>query len=135
LPAHRRSAKEVGPEDHVRLPPVTAPTALPIVAQNSQSPTTARVSVVGELDMATAPVMRERLVRVLQAQRPAVLEIDLAGVTLLDCAGVRALVAVRTAALQVGCRMQVRHLQPIVRQVLDVTGLLGVLTAPTVQAA
>jgi anti-anti-sigma factor len=114
---------------------VTAPTALPIVAQNSQSPTTARVSVVGELDMATAPVMRERLVRVLQAQRPAVLEIDLAGVTLLDCAGVRALVAVRTAALQAGCRMQVCHLQPIVRQVLDVTGLLGVLTAPTVQAA
>jgi anti-anti-sigma factor len=117
------------------LSPVTAPTALHIVAQNSPSPTTARVRVVGEVDMVTAPMLRERLVRVLHAGRPTALEIDLAAVTLLDCAGIGALVAVRTAALQVGCRMQVRHLQPIVRQVLDVTGLLGVLTAPTVQAA
>jgi anti-anti-sigma factor len=116
-----------------RYSPVTVRPVLHIVAENSPTSTTARVMVVGEVDMATAPQLRQRLVRVLRAQRPAVLEIDLAGVTLLDCAGVGALVGAWTVATQAGCRMRVRHPQPIVRRVLEVTGILDALTDPTVQ--
>ena len=99
------------------------------------SPTTARVAVVGEVDLATTPVLRERLLRVLRDQRPDLLDVDLAGVTLLDCTGLGALVAVRNAAIQAGRQMRVSHPQPIVRRVLEVTGLLDVFTAPTIVPA
>ncbi|MGN9907610.1 STAS domain-containing protein [Phytohabitans sp. LJ34] len=53
-------------------------------------------------------------------------------VTFLDCTGLAALVAVRNAAVQAGGQMRVSHPQPIVRRVLEVTGLLAVFTAPTI---
>jgi anti-anti-sigma factor len=96
-------------------------------------PGTARVAVVGEVELATAPMLRDRLLNVLHQQAPAVLDVDLAGVTFLDCTGVSALVAVRNAALRTGRQMRVTHPQPFVRRVLDLTGLLGVLTAPVDQ--
>jgi anti-anti-sigma factor len=91
--------------------------------------------VTGEVDLATTPVLRERLLRVLRDQRPDLLDVDLAGVTFLDCAGIGALVAVRNAALHAGGQLRVSHPQPIVRWVLKVTGLLGVVTAPTIAPA
>jgi anti-anti-sigma factor len=94
------------------------------------APSTARVAVVGEVDLSTAHVLRDRLLGALRGQAPAVLDVDLAGVTFLDCTGISALVAVRNAAMDTGCQVRVTHPQPIVRRVLDVTGLLGPLTAP-----
>lgn len=85
---------------------------------------------VGEVDLATATALCDRLLSVLHDHIPAVLDVDLAGVTFLDCAGLGALVAVRNAAVQAGSQLRVTHPQPIVRRVLEVTGLLGVLTAP-----
>jgi anti-anti-sigma factor len=99
------------------------------------SPATALVTVVGEVDLATTPVLREQLLRVLRDQRPDLLDVDLAGVTFLDCTGLGVLVAVRNSAVQAGRQMRVSHPQPIVRRVLDVTGLLGVFTAPTIGPA
>jgi anti-anti-sigma factor len=89
--------------------------------------------VIGEVDLATAAALRERLLAVLHGPAPAVLDVDLAGVTFLDCTGVSALVAVRNAAVYAGRHVRVAHPQPIVRRVLDLTGLLGVLTAPVEQ--
>jgi anti-anti-sigma factor len=103
------------------------------VAMSCPSPTTASVAVVGEVDLATAPMLRERLLKVLHDRSPDQLDVDLVGVTFLDCAGIGALVDVRNAAVHAGCQMQVSHQQPIVRLVLEVTGLLGVLTAPITQ--
>ncbi|HZN73711.1 MAG TPA: STAS domain-containing protein [Micromonosporaceae bacterium] len=88
------------------------------------------MAVVGEVDLATAHLLRDRLLGVLREQAPAVLDVDLAGVTFLDCTGVSALVAVRNAATRSGCQVRVTHPRPVVRRVLDVTGLLSVLTAP-----
>jgi anti-anti-sigma factor len=82
--------------------------------------------------MATAPLLRQRLIGVLRGDHPEAVEVDLTGVTFLDCAGVGALVAARNAALRIGCRMRVCHLQPIVRRILAVTGLLNALNVPTV---
>jgi anti-anti-sigma factor len=111
------------------LSPVTALTQLHLDT-SWPAPSTARVAVVGEVDLATAHLLRDRLLGVLREQAPAVLDVDLAGVTFLDCTGISALVAVRNAAMHTGRRVRVTHPQPIVRRVLDVTGLLGVLTAP-----
>jgi anti-anti-sigma factor len=95
---------------------------------------TVRVAVVGEVDLATAHLLRDRLLGVLREQAPAVLYVDLAGVSFLDCTGIAALVAVRNAARHTGRRVRVTHLQPMVRRVLAVTGLLGPLTAPIDQS-
>jgi anti-anti-sigma factor len=86
-----------------------------------------RVAVVGEVDMCTAPILREELVRAMHEQTFAVLDIDLAGVTFLDCAGVSALVSLRDAAVQTGRQMRVGHPQPIVRLVLELTGMMRAL--------
>jgi anti-anti-sigma factor len=115
-----------------KFSPVTAVAQLQI-ATSCPSPATVRVAVVGEVDLATAPAFRERLLSVLHDYTPAVLDVDLGGVTFLDCAGIGALVGVRNAAVQAGRRIRVTHPQPFVRRVLDVTGLLAVLTAPVDQ--
>jgi anti-anti-sigma factor len=94
------------------------------------APGTTRVIVSGEIDLSTAGALRDRLLQVLREQAPAVLDVDLARVTFLDCAGVGALVAVRNAAVHAGIQMRVTHLQRIARRVLDLVGLLDVLTAP-----
>jgi anti-anti-sigma factor len=110
--------------------PVTASTQLHIDTSHP-SPATTRVAVAGEVDLATASVLRDRLLEVLSDQRPAALDVDLAEVTFLDCTGITALVDARNAAVQTGYQIRVSHPQPIVRRVLDLTGLLGVLTAPS----
>jgi len=79
---------------------------------------------------ATGHLLRDRLLDVLREQAPAVLNVDLGGVTFLDCTGISALVAARNAAVQAGRQMRVTRPQPIVGRVLEVTGLLDVLTAP-----
>lgn len=94
------------------------------------SPVTALVAVAGEVDLATAPALRDWALGVLDEHAPAFLGVDLAEVTFLDCAGISALVEVRNAAVLAGHRMWIVHPQPIVRRVLKVTGLLGMLTAP-----
>lgn len=98
------------------------------------SPTTARVAVSGEVDLATAQVLRDRLLGVLRDQGATMLSVDLAGVTFLDCTGINALIAARTAAARTGRQMRVTQPQPIVRRVLDLTGLLDVFTAPIEQS-
>jgi anti-anti-sigma factor len=99
-----------------------------------RAPSTALVAVVGEVDLATAHLLRDRLLGVLREQTPAVIDVDLAGVTFLDCTGISALVAVRNAARHTGRQVRVTHPHPVVRRVLDMTGLLGPLTAPIDQA-
>ena len=95
------------------------------------APDTVRVAVVGEVDIATAPTLRETLLNVLDRRAPAVVDINLAGVTFLDCAGVGALVAVTNAAALTGARIRVTHARAVVRQVLSLTGLLGAIIQAT----
>jgi len=79
--------------------PVTALTQLHLNT-TWPSPSTARVAVVGEVDLATAHLLHDWLMGVLCERAPAVVDIDLAGVTFLDCTAISALVAVRNAAIQ-----------------------------------
>ncbi|MEV4622448.1 STAS domain-containing protein [Asanoa sp. NPDC049573] len=95
---------------------------------------TARAAVVGEVDLATAEDLRDRLLDVLRGHPPVALTVDLSGVTFVDCTGISALVAVRNAVVQVDCHLRVTGVRPIVRRILDLTGLLSVLTVPPDQA-
>jgi anti-anti-sigma factor len=87
-----------------------------------------RVSVAGEVDLSSSDVLRVRLFNVLSALRPRHLEIDLAGVPFMDCSGLTVLVVLGQAAARTGCQLRITNPQPIVRRVLDLTGLLDVLT-------
>jgi anti-anti-sigma factor len=112
--------------------PVTAPTQLHLDT-SWPAPSVVRVAVLGEVDLATAHLLLDRLLGVLREQTPAVLDVDLAGVTFLDCTGISALVRVRNTAIRTGGQVRVTHPQPIVGRLLDLVGLLGPLTAPIYQ--
>lgn len=110
------------------ISPVT-PSTQPSIDARCPSPGTVRVAVVGEIDLSTTDLLRVRLLNVLSALHPHRIEVDLAGVTFLDCGGLTVLVTLGQAAARTGCRLRITNPQPIVRRVLDLTGLLDVLTA------
>jgi len=114
------------------LSPVTALAQLHIDTR-TVSPTTVCVVVAGEVDLATAPILRARLLGVIHDQAPEVIDVDLTGVRFLDCAGLGALVAAHTAAAHTGCHLWITRPRPIVHRLLELTGLLDLLTAPTDQ--
>jgi len=75
--------------------------ALASIDARCPSPRTARVAVVavvGEIDLSNSDVLRVRLLNVLSALRPHRIEVDLAGVTFMDCSGLTVLVVLRQAA-------------------------------------
>jgi anti-anti-sigma factor len=98
------------------------------------SPGTVRAAAVGEVDLATAQVLRDALLSALREHRPALLTVDVSGVTFLDCTGISALVAAHAAAARAGCQLWVTGSRPMVHRVLGLTGLLTVLVAPADRA-
>jgi anti-anti-sigma factor len=98
------------------------------IAASCPAPGTVRVAVAGEIDLSTAGVLHAELLNALSARLPDRIEVDLAGVTFLDCGGLTVLIVAGKAAARTGCRLRITNPQPIVRRVLDLTGLLGVLT-------
>jgi anti-anti-sigma factor len=95
------------------------------------SPIAVSVAVVGEVDLATAPILRARLLEVMRDRAPAGIDVDLARVSFLDCAGLGALVGAYNAAIHIGCQLRVTHPSPLVHRIMALTGLLDILAAPT----
>jgi anti-anti-sigma factor len=112
--------------------PVTALMQLQL-STSYPSADTARVVVAGEVDMATSAMLGDWLFGLLCGQPIAVLEVDLAECGFLDCTGIGVLVGARNAAVHTGRQMLVIRAQPIVRRVLELTGLLDIFTAPVDQ--
>ena len=84
-----------------------------------------RVVVVGELDIATSPVLAEVLREQLAS---AQVVLDLAGVQFMDSSGVRVIDRVlRDCDAQAMDLVVDPNLPPPVTQVLEMTGMLGVL--------
>ncbi len=84
-----------------------------------------RIAVFGDLDRPGASPLERAVIHVLREQRPAHLEIDLAGVPFLDAGGVRVLLQCRTDARQLGCRVTLTNVQPEAYRVLEIVSLLG----------
>lgn len=87
-------------------------------------PTVAEIG--GEMDMASAPWLRETLLAAIRQHGPAV-RVDLQGVTFLDCSGVNVLLATaRRARLEGGWLRVVRPSAQAVR-VITLLGLRDML--------
>jgi anti-anti-sigma factor len=79
----------------------------------------ATVSISGELDWATAPILSEYLSEVLDA-RPLRLTIDLADLEFMDCSGITPIVRARRA-LPADCPLILQSPSPRIRRFLAAT--------------
>ncbi len=86
----------------------------------------ATVSVRGDLDLATAPILLRELLAVL-AQPVTAVSVDLGNVTFLDSSGIAALITARQAVADRGVAFALDAIPINVRRVLAVAGVLSVL--------
>jgi anti-anti-sigma factor len=83
----------------------------------------ARLTVEGELDMASSPVLERAVEGALESARSV--ELELAGVTFMDSTGLRTLLAIRRRLEEAGCELRLVAVPPPVLRVLDVTRTLS----------
>jgi anti-sigma B factor antagonist len=88
------------------------------------------IRLAGELDLATREQVTEAVRAVLPAFRPETLVLDLDAVTLLDSAGIGALVGCWKLAAGAGCALRLRNPRPLAYAQLELTGLLDVFSVP-----
>jgi anti-anti-sigma factor len=86
------------------------------------------VFVAGELDLSTAPQLRKVILDLLVDEFPPRIRVNLAEVPLLDSTGVFVLIDAFKQAKERGTTLTVEQPQPIVRRVLEICGLLDLLT-------
>jgi anti-sigma B factor antagonist len=86
-----------------------------------------RLLLAGELDMATAPALDERMAGIFGEARPDRVTIDAAGLTFCDSSGIYALLRARETAHRHGAAFVLRNPVGMVRRTLEITGLLQVL--------
>jgi anti-sigma B factor antagonist len=84
------------------------------------------VEVRGEIDLQSAPRLRDELLRIIRRHGPRV-AVDLSGVTFMDCAGINVLPATRRRARLEGGWMQVVRPSPAAGRVISLLGLRDVL--------
>lgn len=80
------------------------------------------VEVCGEIDILSAPQLRDELLRVVSQHGPR-LALDLRGVTFLDCAGVNVLLAARRRARLEDGWVRVTQASPRARRTISLLGL------------
>ena len=83
-----------------------------------------RVSLHGRLDTLSAPVLEERLRPLFDSPVVTAALFDLAELEYIGSAGIRVLVKVRKTLEARGGGVAIAHLQPMVRQVLDIVKAL-----------
>ncbi len=81
------------------------------------------VRVHGEVDLATADRLRDRLLQAAQDSRCDCLVVDMSGLGFFDASGVRALVAVHQVLTPQGRHMVLAEPSPIADRVLDALGM------------
>lgn len=82
-----------------------------------------RLLVHGEVDGVNAGRLQRAVIDVLRRQRPSRIDIDFLGVPYLDSSGIHVLVMCQADARQVGCRIRLTGLRPMVLRALEITGL------------
>lgn len=99
-----------------------------IVVQRTTPDSNPVVVVAGEVDLATAPRLRQTILDLLAEDPPREIRVDLTEVSLLDSTGVFVLIDTYKRAKTRGVSLSVEHPQQIVRRVLEICGLLDILT-------
>ncbi len=82
----------------------------------------------GELDIASAPALREDLIGMLRNSSRTLI-LDLGAVTFCDAAGLAVLVGVQRRATALGITMRLAGVRPQITKLLRITGLDHSLTA------
>jgi anti-anti-sigma factor len=100
-----------------------------IVKPSFDSGDTALIKASGELDRDTAGLLLAALDRLWRPGLARVIDLDLGELTFIDAAGAHCLLNCRTIAAGHGMMLTVRNLQPTVRRVLEVLGMLEILDA------
>ncbi|MCX5386835.1 STAS domain-containing protein [Streptomyces sp. NBC_00083] len=90
----------------------------------------ARVTLAGELDLDTAPLVRAAVVTCL-AEHPTSLCLDLTGVSFCDCAGLGVLLRARVSALRAGVPLVVEGMGTQPARLLALIGGEGIFTQRT----
>ncbi|WHT16151.1 STAS domain-containing protein [Crossiella sp. CA-258035] len=125
----QRPVPTTSPPQAVTLAPDSlAPEQILDVTVRSVPPGPLVLSVRGEIDLHTSPLLRDRLL----AQLPRatrLLVIDLTEVDFLGATGLTVLLAVRTRAQAVGTHLRVVAGTTLLRRVLNAAGLLDALDA------
>ena len=83
------------------------------------------LSIAGDLDLASVPALNEAGTTVLEAGARHVI-VDIAAVSFCDSSGLSAFVRIANALAPKGGRLAVAGPQPIVRRVLEISGLVDV---------
>ena len=81
------------------------------------------VAVVGELDIATAPMLEEHLERLTGPIR-----LDMRELSFLDSSGIRSLMRMYRHCEGDGCTFRIEGCSPMVERVLQIVGLYDILT-------
>ena len=97
------------------VPGFTLRTAMP-------APGRVEARLIGDLDLANAPLVRDELVRMLD-EGVSTLSIDLSDLTFLDSTGIAALVVVRKHALDRGVELDVHSPREAICHVLEACGV------------
>ncbi len=86
------------------------------------------VDVMGELDLHTAPVLRERLRDVIDGQGNRCVAVDLSAVGFMDSTAIHVLVQALRLARERGGELTLTRVAPPARRVLDLCGLDKIFT-------
>jgi anti-anti-sigma factor len=86
----------------------------------------------GDLGLETVAVMRELLKQVIETTPDGRIDIDMQAVTFLDSSGLGMLVAAQRAAAAKGTTLKLEQPGPMIRMVLEVSGLDQTLLASPV---
>jgi anti-anti-sigma factor len=103
-------------------PPMTAATGALDLVRQQEGPNQVELLLHGELDATTCPVA-EREIAGAQDERPAVLVVDLAGLTYLDSSGIRMVLLAQEHADDAGRTVAVRLGSGMARRLFDMLGL------------
>ena len=76
----------------------------------------------GEIDIATTPVLVDRL-ELVETRDPPLLVVDLGGVTFIDGAGLTALLGAARRATNAGRRFQIARASGSIRRLLELTAI------------
>ncbi len=82
----------------------------------------AQLTVEGEIDIATAPILRAELQSVIDSGA-RVVAIDTVGVPFIDSAGLGVLIGSVRRLRERGGRLELQHVQPAPRKVIEITRL------------
>ena len=93
-----------------------------------------RIAFTGEFGMGTTGTVLAAVRDALETYSPGRLEVDLVDVGFMDASGITTLVRCREQAAAAGCELAVTDAQPIVYELLGITGMLEALTGRPVPA-